>query len=218
MEIDILDDLSLNLKSPIENTTGLEKNITIKLNKDKPSVFIHHKIYNRNLWDISYSVWALTAMKEGGITIIPFPPKKEHNMNNLLPVSSITLWPYTNLSDDRFTFGKKYLLINQKSESTSPQKIGIYNTEGWFAYHINNKLFIKKFNINTNSNYPDFNSSNEFFTNREMMELESLTPINTVQPNDYLENIEEWFLYEDVPKPTNENDIDVLVSKYIRNN
>ncbi len=217
VEIEQYDILSYNIKSPIENTTGLEKNIYIELLKGKPSIRVKHRIYNRNQFKESYSVWALTVMKQGGNAIIPLPPKKEHNMENLLPISSITIWSYTDISDSRFIWGNKYITINQKSVSYNPQKIGIYNTEGWFAYHINDKLFIKKFNFVNSNNYPDFNSNNEFFTNRDMLELETLTPIQEVNPNDFLENVEEWSLYENVPKPSNEDEIEDIVKKYVKN-
>jgi hypothetical protein len=44
----------------------------------------------------------------------------------LLPTSSLTIWPYTNLSDPRWVLGEKFILLRQDPETSLPQKIGIF--------------------------------------------------------------------------------------------
>lgn len=215
VKVAIKNEKSIKITTEIEETTGLEKQLEIDIADNKPKAVIKHRIYNRNPHSLTFSIWGLTVMKPGGMAIIPLPERRKHNMDNLLPSSSITLWSYTDMSDNRFYWGKKYITIQQDRNSKSSQKVGFYNTEGWSAYYINSCLFIKRFSFNPDMIYPDMNCNNEVFTDGDMLEIESLSPLDEVSPNSYQESKEEWYLYKNIIKPNNEEDIDKYIFNYI---
>jgi hypothetical protein len=80
------------------------------------------------------------------------------------------------MTDPRWTWGDKYILLRQSCEGTRPQKIGMFNTTGWAAYAWGGSVFIKKFDGNPNARYPDQNSNLESWTNQDLLELETLGP------------------------------------------
>ncbi|MFA0776646.1 MAG: hypothetical protein PVTTEEND_000360, partial [Candidatus Fervidibacter sp.] len=46
--------------------------------------------------------------------------------------------------------------------------------------------------------YPDFGCSTEVFTNADMLELETLSPLTKLQPDGALEHEERWHLFRGV--------------------
>ena len=66
------------------------------------------------------------------------------------------------------------------------------------AYRLGSDLFFKWSAADPAGTYPDFGCSLEIFTNRSMMELETLGPITKVEPNRTVEHIEHWMLLRDV--------------------
>jgi hypothetical protein len=49
-----------------------------------------------------------------------------------------------------------------------------------------------------------------------MTEMETLSPLNVLGPNESLLHVEEWNLFKDVKVPKDEEETDKLVKKYIR--
>lgn len=190
-----------------EPTTGIQKEIDIRLAQDKAAVHITHRLRNSNLWDVRLAPWALSVMAPGGRAILPFPPRGSHQ-ENLLPANSLTLWAYTDLSDPRWTWGNRFLMLRQDPSSSSPQKVGMMNTEGWVAYARNGHLFVKKFQYTRGAEYPDLGCSAETFTNADMLEAETLGPLVSLPPGEAVEHVEGWSLHRGVPVPDNDTDVD----------
>lgn len=189
-----------------EPTTGLQKQIEINLSQEQPEVQLTHRLINHNLWSVETAPWALTVMAPGGAAILPLPPRGPHP-KFILPTSTLMLWPYTNLGDDRFVFGEKYILLNQDPANAHPQKIGVFAPDGWAAYANQNCLFLKQIPIQFEGEYPDLGANFEVFTNDAMLELESLGPIETIPPAGQIDHQEHWTLIKDIPKPENDQDV-----------
>lgn len=132
-------------------------------------------------------------MKPGGLEIIPQPPLGEHP-HDLQPNRGMVLWPYTDLSDLRWTFGRKFWMLRQ-SAGCPPTKIGLAHREKWVAYVLGDSLFVKTFAYEPGMNYPDGGCNFETFSNDEMLEIESLGPLVTLQPGASTSHQEHWFLY-----------------------
>ncbi len=199
---------------PIEPTTGIQKEMDIYLAPDKPEVKIVHRLRNENLWSIELAAWALSVMRPGGKAIIPFPPRGTHE-ENLLPTNTVTMWAYTNFSDPRWLFMEKYLILKQDPQKIAPQKAGLMCKAGWCAYWNDKHLFVKQFEYKEGGNYPDMGCSVEVFTNADMLELETLSPLTTLPPNSIIEHTEIWNLYKDLPSPETQDDIDEIVRVYL---
>ena len=190
-----------------EKTTGIQKQIQITLSPGKAEVTLVHHLINHNLWPIEAAPWSISVMSPGGVAILPLPPRGPHP-EFLLPTSSVSLWPYTDLSDQRFKFFEKFILISQNSKMDKPQKIGIFASDGWAAYANHNCYFIKQVPIQFEGVYPDMGVNFEVFTDNEMLELEALGPIESIPPKGKIDHLENWTLIADVPQPGTEKDIE----------
>lgn len=189
-----------------EPTTGLQKQIEIKLSPEKSEVQLIHTLINHNLWAIQTAPWSISVMAPGGVAILPLPPRGPHP-EFLLPTSTLSIWPYTNLSDPRWTLGERYILLRQDPNNASPQKIGVFASDGWVAYANHNSLFIKQVPLQFEGIYPDMGVNFEVFTNEAMLEVESLGPIESIPPKGKIRHHEHWTLIKEVPKPASEADV-----------
>lgn len=200
-----LDDGVIVTQKP-EPTTGIQKQIKISLSENKPEVQLTHTLINHNLWAVETAPWALSVMAPGGVAILPLPPRGPHP-EFILPTASLSLWPYTNLNDPRWVLGERFILLKQDPEIAPPQKIGIFASDGWAGYVNFNTLFIKSIPIQFDAIYPDLGVNFETFTNDEMLELESLGPIESIPPKGKIELQEHWTLVSDVKAPKSDQDV-----------
>jgi hypothetical protein len=145
-------------------------------------------------------------MAPGGVGILTLPVRGPHP-EFLLPTSTLSLWPYTDLSDPRWVFGKRYFLLKQDTANATPQKIGIYAPDGWAAYANFNALFVKQVPLQIGEFYPDLGANLEMFTNEEILEVESLGPMDSIPPKGQISHLETWTLYDNVAQPKAEADV-----------
>jgi hypothetical protein len=198
---------TVRLTPELESTTGIQKEIDIELAETGSHVTVTHRLMNKNLWAVELAPWALTVMAQGGKMIMPLPPRGPHE-GQLLPTSLLSMWAYTDMADPRWTWGTKYILLQQDPKAEKPQKIGMKNTDGWLAYANGGHLFVKKFDYVTGGAYPDFGCSVETFTNGEMLEAETVAPMVKLQPGQTAEHVEHWFLFKDAPTPMCDADVE----------
>jgi hypothetical protein len=189
-----------------EPTTGLQKQIEIKMSPDKPEVQLNHILINHGLWPVETAPWSISIMAPGGVGIMTLPPRGPHP-ENMLPTSLLSIWPYTDLTDPRWTLGKRYILLRQDSAMEAPQKMGVLATDGWAGYANHGALFIKQTPLQFNAAYPDLGANFEMFTNDEMLEVESLGPFEVIPPKGQIDHLEHWTLIDGVPQPETEQDV-----------
>ena len=187
----------LEARAPVEPGTGLEKQIVIKMSDSEPRLDLLHRLRNTNPWAIEFAPWALTMMAPGGAAIAGFPPRGKHP-EVLLPTNPLVLWAYTDLSDPRWKFFSKYLVLRQDPARPEPQKIGLFNPRTWAAYLLGTDLFFKETAADPAAPYPDFGCSLETFANADFLELETLGPLQKVQPGAVVEHRETWRLLSNV--------------------
>jgi hypothetical protein len=192
---------------PTEPTTGIQKVIDLRLSPGKAHVKLTHRLRNTNLWAVELAPWALSVMAQGGKAIIPLPPRGSHQ-ENLLPANTLTLWAYTDMSDPRWTWGNRYVMLRQDLAVEKPQKAGLMVPDGWAAYARAGHLFVKKYTYISGARYPDWGCSVEVFTGPGFLELETLAPLASLQPGSEVEHVEHWFLFDDVPMPKDDADVE----------
>lgn len=190
-----------------EADTRIQKRITISMDANQPVAHVKHELINQSLWSVTLSPWALTVMASGGTAIMPLPPRGTHP-EGLLPSNALVMWPYTDLSDERWTFGREYILLRQDpaSDGGRPQKIGLSNAR-WLAYVNNGVMFAKTAPHADQEAYPDMGSAVEVFTNNEILELESLGPVVELKTDDSVAHIEKWALFNNVPAVSSDADV-----------
>ncbi len=190
----------LHVTGALESSTGLQKEMTIHFGPCPNEVEIVHRIVNRNVWAIELAPWTLTQAAPGGIALSGFPPRGKHP-EMLLPTHPLVMWAYTKLGDPRWTWGERFFALRQDPEAAEPQKIGLFHEHAWTAYLLGNEIFFKYSKADPTRSYPDFGCSVEIFTNRFMMELETLGPLGKLQPGESIEHTERWILLRDVKLP-----------------
>ncbi len=194
---EIVGDDSIRLSPKADAATGIEKEILVTLDANSSQVTITHKLTNRGLWPVELAPWALTIMNGGGVTIIPNEPFIPHT-DALLPARPMVLWHYTDFTDPRWGFTKEYLLLQCDPEFDYPQKIGVANKQEWVGYLRNDTLFVKRFPYIDGAKYADYGCNFETFTKGDFMEVETLAPLVTLEPNQSTTHVEEWFLFNGV--------------------
>jgi hypothetical protein len=191
----------------VEAQTGIQKEISIELTKD--GFVVTHVLSNEGLWPVHLAPWALSVMAPGGIGIIP-QPSWQHP-DNLLPNRTLTLWPYTDMTDERLHWGTKYITVKQ-DPTAGPTKIGLSADDGWLAYLNKGILFVKRFDYEPCCSYPDGGCSVEMYTNERMLEVETLGPLANLEPGCSVMHVERWYLFADVSLPDDsEASIDQII-------
>lgn len=193
-----------------EDKTGLQKDMTIKLDADGTCLTITHKITNIGLWPIELAPWALTIMNGGGTTIFPQEPFIPHG-EELLPARPLTLWHYTDMTDSRWVFGKKLVMLSTDEKLEHPQKVGAANKRGWAGYLRDKTLFVKRFLYVDGADYPDYGCNFETYTAGTFMEIETLGPLTELEPGKSVTHVERWYLFADVDGGASEDSMEAAV-------
>lgn len=193
---------------PVEPATGIQKEMDFHLAQEAAQVRVIHRLRNHTPWPVELAPWALSVMAAGGVAVLPLPPRRPHSPANLLPTSQLTLWPYTDLADPRWTFGTRYVLLRQDPAQSTYQKIGLRQVDGWAAYAQAGELFVKTFSSDPAARYPDFDTTCEVFVDGAILELETLGPLTRLAPGAAVEHVEHWHLFRDVPAPRSDADVD----------
>jgi hypothetical protein len=215
VEFQIDGDHSIHLLQRVEPRTAIQKEIRVTLAMEGSRVEVHHRITNWNLWDIELAPWAITIMRYGGVTILPQEPFRSHD-EYLLPARPMTLWHYTDLSDPRWTFGKKFIRLQTDEKLEAPQKIGVANKQGWAGYWRNQTLFLKRIQYQEGAHYPDCGSNVETYTAGSFVEVETLGPLERLQPGQSAEHTETWSLHANVDLGGSEASLESALAPIIK--
>ena len=197
VEFQIFGDRSIRLLQPVEPKTAIQKELELTLDAKGSLLGVRHRITNRGLWDVELAPWAITIMRYGGMTILPQEPFRSHD-EYLLPARPMTLWHYTDLSDPRWTFGQKFIRLRTDDTLDAPQKVGIANKQGWAGYWRNQMLFLKRVQYQKDARYPDYGCNVETYTAGAFVELETLGPLERLEPGQSAEHHELWSLHANV--------------------
>ena len=182
----------------------VKKILRLSLDPGSSRVTVVHRAENHGPEEIQLATWGLSVMAPGGIKIIPMPPLGEHP-RDLLPNRTMILWPYTDMADDRWHWGKNFITLRQ-SPTRGPAKIGLAHRENWVSYHRADTLFVKSFAYLEGAIYPDNGCNFETFTNQEMLEVESLGPLVSLAPGATTEHAEDWQLFGAGGEPPSQDD------------
>jgi hypothetical protein len=81
-------------------------------------VEVLHRIKNAGKQSLDLAPWALTMMAPGGVGIHGFPPRGKHP-EVLYPTNPLVMWAFSNLSDHRWRYTRKYLMLHQDPKTPS---------------------------------------------------------------------------------------------------
>ena len=207
---------TLVLTGGVEKETGLQRQITVKLAAAGSGVEVVHRITNKAAKPKRIAGWALTMMAQGGVAVTGFPPRGTHP-KDLPPTNPLVMWAYTDFSDRRWQFTKKYLILRQDPKAAIPQKAGTFNKNTFGAYLLGSDLFIKRSTASDTSEQPDYGCSFETFTSADFLEMETLGPLKMLQPGATLDHTEHWTLHKNVRIPVWSDDaIDRAILPFLK--
>jgi hypothetical protein len=198
----------VRLTPPPEAAIGFQKQIDIELDPTGAGATIVHRLTRLAATPADVALWALTVMTPGGVAVMPQPPMGQHP-RDLLPNRKLVVWPYTDLSDPRWRFGRHFFRLRQDG-TLGPTKLGLADPLGWCAYFVDGVCFIKRYDLQPEGVYPDGGCNFETFTNEKMLEIESLGPLISLKGGQSIEHRERWELH-DAPKFNCEHSDEKLV-------
>ena len=183
---------TLTLRS-FEPENGLEKMMRLTLHGSDSRVTVCHRITNRGPWAVDLAPWSISVMAPGGRAIFPQEDYRPHP-EFLMPVRPVVLWGYTDMSDPRWRWGRRYIQLSQDPAAVSAQKAGFLNTRGCSAYVLDGDALITRFTPVADARYPDFGCNTETFTDAAMLEIETLGPMARIEPGGSIDHDETWHL------------------------
>ena len=176
---------------PAETENGVQKSLEIKMDADDANMQVIMNVKNITDKPMEFSIWGISVCDKDGTLFVPM----NDNDTGLLHNRNISVWSYTDLSDKRIKFGKKYAIIKQERDG-EPLKLGFDISKGKAYYKLGDKLFLKTFNANHGTAvYPDGNCSFESYTSQNFLEVESLGELKEVLPGETSTNCEGWSLF-----------------------
>ena len=200
------------LTPPEQKWTQLQMQIKITMCPETDNVTVDHYITNTGAWTVEFAAWGLTVLAKNGIEIVPQPTKDTGLLGNRV----LGLWPYTKMTDERVFWGDKYITLKQNPDIDRKFKLGINSEHGFAAYILDGNMFIKRFEVNEDGNYPDGGMSFETFTNSLMLEMESVGELTKLSTGEKLSLTERWEMVKDVSGDTGtETGIEEIVNKLV---
>lgn len=191
---EIVEPSGVRIETPPSGSSRLRREMTVSLAANSSAVMIHHRLTNTGDQVETAASWGLTIMHPGGVEIIPQPPLGEHG-REFLPNRVIVPWTYTDLSDDRWRIGRRFITLTPKSGRPAT-KIGLSHRERWAAYLLPSALFIKTFDYEDGMSYPDLGCNFETFAKDDFIELETLSPLKQLMPGGSVAHTETWHLFD----------------------
>ena len=174
-----------------ETENGVAKTLEIKMDPDDTNMQVIMKVKNISNENKKFAIWGLTVSEKNGTVIIPM------NTNNtgLLHNRSVSVWPYTDMSDERIYWGKRYVTVKHNPDAQNPLKLGFDLNDGTVYYVLGDDVFCKKYDTrHPDAEYPDAGCSFETYSCAVFTEVESLGELKTVKPDEVSTHIESWSL------------------------
>ncbi len=201
-----LTDNGVILTPPPQKANGLQMQIELVMSENAPTMDVKHSMTNIADTEQDLALWALTVSAQDGTLILPM------NTNNtgLLHNRMISVWPYTDMSDNRIFYGEKYITLRQDRNATTPVKLGFDLNQGLAYYVLGNSVFKKQYYPNhPNGRYPDGGVSMETYNCGLFIEIETLSEQKVIKPNQTETHLETWTMLKK-PQDLNERDNDSI--------
>jgi len=188
-------DYSLRLASLTNAATGIQLEKEITFDADTGDVGILHRMRNHGEHETAYCLWDRTLCRGGGFALIPLTKKSRFPGR----------WSVRYKQGDKLYYdGDKpslpdvkildnVLVAQCQGEAT---KLGADSEAGWIAYTKGKVLFVKYFPTFAKGDYTDGGNSVELYYDRNVAELEPLSPEIKLLPYASYEFAEKWVLID----------------------
>lgn len=157
----------------------------IEITFDGPRVKLLHRITNTADEPRICGIWSISTLVPGGVQYIDL----EIRDGGMDPWVRLGAWDYTSYGDPRAKYERdKITLTHLPIEEKL--KIGIGHPVSPVRYELPDVVFKKYFEVDREKTYPDSNMSYETFFSKYMLEMESLSPLGTINKGETMEHAE----------------------------
>ncbi len=176
---------------------AMEKDIL--LDRDTGALALTQRMVNLGKTNVSYSVWSRTACKPGGYALLPLNKKSQFKKG----------WTVHSVYNGSFVFdGEKYVSLHVREMDgvlvvycdSEPTKLGTDSSAEWMAYVYEDLLFVKYTPYFPSGDYSDGGNTTELYFDRDVAELQALSPEVELAPKQNYAFPEKWMLIR-LPKP-----------------
>jgi hypothetical protein len=214
---------SVRLTQAPDAAYGVQKEIDLTLAPSGSKVTLRHRVTNVGGAETRLAAWSLSVMAPGGVEVIPLPPKRPHpgdvknaaSAADFAPNQLMVLWPFFDFRDPRYAFGSKFITLRQ-DPARGATKVGLAHRVGGVGYLNENTLFVKRFEYRDGVHYPDGGVNFETYTDKDMLEIESLGPLTRLAPHDSVVHLETWELFGGVGQAVRETEIEERIAPRLR--
>lgn len=183
------------------DTFHTQKELRVRPEPDLDRFVLVHRITNLSGYTLELAPWTPTQFAPGGECLFPQPPFLPHS-EKVLPARPLVQWHYTDMSDARWTWGER--VIRLRWADAPPTKMGALVPQGYAGYANHRNFHLRRFGFQEGATYPDFGCNFETFTRHDMLEVESLGPLQAIRPGAFCEHRESWYLLRDTIPPEND--------------
>ena len=186
----------------VQKWNGYKYEIEVEMDEAGTDVKVSMRVTNRAAWPVTLAPWGISVLSAGGTVIVPQPTRN----TGVLANRHIALWSYNRMTDKRFRWLDRYMILHQDASAGDvPFKFGLNSEHGYAMFFNHGDLFIKRFEAKKDGNYPDGGMSFETYTNKLFLEVESLGELKTLSSGESAEHIERWSLKKaELPELTDE--------------
>lgn len=166
----------------------------IEAHADDGFVIVNHRIINGGSKATELAPWSITQFPPDGIAVLPLAaePVDEHGFQ---ANRSIVLWPYTDPGASDFAWSRDAVVV--RGSGSPMQKIGTENRNGWLAYLREGWLFAKWGPLHDPEfPYADRGANAQIYRDHRVIELETLGPLQRLEPGDVACHRETWRVFE----------------------
>lgn len=185
--------------SSFNESTGLLK--SMKICDNNKQFCITHSIENKSDMLYSASLWGLSCVRPDAKLFMPWTTSGEWKMSKIVYWQK---WGGSHSSDVNSMAFKKGARLFSITPDGREFKVGAAAHEGFVGASGEGYTLIKKFDRCDNAIYPDDNCAAECYGCADFSEIETLSPIYTMNPGKRYEHKETWILKSKYTDPGSE--------------
>lgn len=188
----------------------MQLSFEVMLSDGATDIMVVHSAKNCSKERQTCALWAITMLNGGGTEIIP---QNREGSNAILPNRILAAWPYTDIHDERISITNKFITVRHDANREDPLKLGTNNTLGWAAYCTGGCTLVKRYVHTAQAAYPDFGCSFETYVCKDFVQMETLSPLYSIDPGEGIRHVENLSLFKtDSVCPTEEDAIDEYIA------
>lgn len=156
------------------------------------AVRVDHTITNHTGGVLELAPWAITQLRTGGVARLPLGSTAS-DPHGLRPDRVVVAWPYARWHDPGVEFdAAEVRILPGRADAT---KFGtVVGPDGRLSYEIGGLRFTKRCDSDRRGRYTDLGANGQVYANAAFTELETLGPLERLDPGGSVSHTEWWTL------------------------